>query len=104
MKRIAKMQKVSYQDIKHTRLARAIRQGAYDLFCNDGNFVFLLEMIAQLPYNKRQEYSLMYQGSAHSVPERSASCASKERVAQDMPDLCWLWLVNKAQNVAIAHS
>jgi hypothetical protein len=55
MKRIAKKQKVSYQDIKHTRLAKAVRQGAYDFFCNDGNFGFLLDMIAQLPYKQRQE-------------------------------------------------
>jgi hypothetical protein len=89
MKRISKKQKVSYQDIKHTRLARAIRQGAYDFFCNDGNFGFLLDMIAQLPHNKRQE--CIREALTRFQSEASAVLQRKElrKVCLTFVAFCW---------------
>jgi hypothetical protein len=117
MKHIAKKQKVSHQVIKQTRLAKAVRQGADDFFCNDGNVRFLFDVIAQLPYSQRQEriraalarcQSEVIKSLAWDAPETPRTNADRlfemrEKVGVSAPYNAWYPHNIKSTNMPISH-
>lgn len=56
LKRMAGQGSVHYNDIDDARTRAALRNGAYDFFCKDGDASFLTELAAELPRERRQEY------------------------------------------------
>jgi hypothetical protein len=49
LKRLSQWQEISHKDVRDERLAAALLEGVYDFFCKDGNFGFILDLIAKLP-------------------------------------------------------
>jgi hypothetical protein len=56
IKRRARQGEVHFADIPDTRVASAIRSGAYRFFCKDDDFSFLVDMAEQLPVDQRQAF------------------------------------------------
>jgi hypothetical protein len=60
--------------------------------CNCGNFGFLLDMRAQLPYKQRQE---CIRSALTRVQSEVSAVLERKRVMQGMPHLGWLLLEHK---------